>query len=564
MNDQARLQAECERIDGKGYGAYKDLRGTYDLDSCRICLDHIQSDPYAPPSKARLEVGASLAGFPQELYASRIRRIALQDMLARCFARAIRAEVGQHDRVEIDAGGQEILERTAVRVDEGAVEVRCAVGLPAKGRRIMGRQAAHLLTKLLPRLVQRAAVYTALDPDAVYSHVWAAEDQEVLRRNIVERGYIGFVGNNAQLARASGVSEMPLQDEGAVRFTSPPEMEIGVDVPHAGHVRGMGIPAGVTVIVGGGYHGKSTLLRALERGVYNHVPGDGREWVVTEPSAVKIRAEDGRAVTGVDISPFINALPNGQSTTVFGSTNASGSTSQAANIVEALEAESRLLLVDEDTSATNFMIRDSRMQSLVAKDQEPITPFLDRIRELFTGLGVSTVLVMGGSGDYLSEADTVLKLTAYRPSLVTAQAQEVIAQFPLQRAKETKAALQRPTPRRFSKGTFVLGPRDKVRAKGVHEIGFAKNSIDLSFVEQLVDPSQTRALAALMRCLPPYLESSKGDILEAVRAVLAEVHAKGLETLTGGKKSHPGDLAEVRLQEALAAVSRYRRLHSVP
>ncbi|MGM0644995.1 MAG: ABC-ATPase domain-containing protein [Thermodesulfobacteriota bacterium] len=559
MSDQARLQAECERIDGKGYGAYKDLRGAYNLGSCRVSLDHIQSDPYAPPSKVRLEVGAARAGFPQELYANRVRRVALQDFVARCFAQAIRDATGR-DRVEIDSCGQEILERTAVRIEEGTVEVRCAVGLPAKGRRILGRQAAFLFTELLPRLAEQAMLFARLDASALYAHVWAAEDQEELRRVVSERGYIGFVGNGARLARASGISDAPLTEAGAVSFVSPPELEIGVDVPHAGEVRGMAIPAGVTVIVGGGYHGKSTLLRALERGVYNHIPGDGREWVVSSPSAVKIRAEDGRAVTGVDISPFISALPNGQSTSRFTSSNASGSTSQAANIIEALEAGSRVLLVDEDTSATNFMIRDSRMQALVAKDQEPITPFIDRIRELYTSLGVSTVLVMGGSGDYLGEADTVLKLHTYRAGLVTEQAREITAQFPQQRCKETQAPLQPMVSRRIAPSCFSLGPRDKVRSKGKDHIGFGTTAIDLSFVEQLVDGSQTRTLAAVLRRLPEFLEPADGDLYAAVRALQETMADSGLETLVGGGRKHPGELAQVRVQDVLAAVSRYRRL----
>ena len=153
-----------------------------------------------------------------------------------------------------------------------------------------------------------------------------------------------------------------------------------------------GFPQGITLIVGGGFHGKSTLLNALEAGVYNHKPNDGRELVITDPDVVKIRAEDGRSVSGVDISPFINNLPFGQETTQFSTENASGSTSQAANIMEALECEELLrMLVDEDTAATNFMIRDQRMQQLIAKDKEPITPFIDRVRQLYNEHNVSTI-----------------------------------------------------------------------------------------------------------------------------------------------------------------------------
>ena len=180
------------------------------------------------------------------------------------------------------------------------------------------------------------------------------------------------------LPRRSGVDDRPLEGGGVVPFRSPESLRVVLQAPNAGSVPGMGVPVGVTLVVGGGFHGKSTLLRALEAGVYNHRPGDGRERVVSDPDTVKVRAEDGRAVAGVDISAFIDGLPLGQDTHHFTTPNASGSTSQAATIVEALESGAHALLVDEDTSATNFMLRDRRMQSLVPKDAEPITPFQPR------------------------------------------------------------------------------------------------------------------------------------------------------------------------------------------
>ncbi|ACV67821.1 ABC-ATPase domain-containing protein [Desulfohalobium retbaense] len=560
MTTQNHLKNECERLDGKGYGAYKDLRGEYDLGECRVVVDHVQSDPYAPPSKVCVVMDRHRAGLPEELLANRVRHIALEDYLSRSVARVIQAEAGDKDRIEVDVGRQEILERTAVRIDAQTIELRLAVGLPARGRRILGRQAAYLLSALLPRIALRGLVFSGLDEETAFEHVWRAEDQEVLRQRIGELGCVGFVGNGARLARSSGVNDAPMQGEEVVPFSSPPELELAVDLPHAGRVYGMGIPAGVTVIVGGGYHGKSTLLRALERGVYNHVPGDGRDLVVTEPTAVKIRAEDGRAVRGVDISPFINALPNKQSTRSFATSNASGSTSQAANIMEALEAQSRLLLVDEDTSATNFMIRDSRMQALVAKEQEPITPFLDRIQELYTAFGVSTILVMGGSGDYLSEADTVLKLQTYEASVVTEEARAVMDRFPRQRRREISAPLTRRSSRLVASACLALGPRDKVRSKGTSQVTFGKSSIDLACVEQLLDPSQTRSVAAILRMLPAFLEPNGGQIREAVEEILAQVVKQGVDSLGAKRGRHPGDLAMVRSQEVLAAISRYRRL----
>ena len=197
-------------------------------------------------------------------------------------------------------------------------------------------------------------------------------------------------------------------------------------------------PRVLTLIVGGGYHGKSTLLQAIERGVYNHIYGDGREWVVTDPTAVKIRAEDGRRIENVDISSFIHNPPLNKNTEEFSTENASGSTSQAANIVEAVEAGTQLILFDEDTSATNFMIRDERMQRLVSNEKEPITPFIDRVRELYEDHNISTIMVMGGSGDYFEVADTVIMMDNYLPEDVTMDAKKIKEELPINRMQEVE------------------------------------------------------------------------------------------------------------------------------
>lgn len=560
MSDINVLKKELTRIDGKGYGAYKDIRGRYDLGGCELFIDHVQSDPFAPPSKIRLRLSQKRAALPEELFKNRIRKIALEDYLSRAFIREINREKDKNFRIEMDVCGQEVLQRTSMQVHSEQVEARLAVGLPAKGRRIMGRQAADLLCRELPLLAERAMIYASLDAEKIKNHVQTVEDQEYLRSRLREKGLVAFVGNGAMLARASGVSDRPLEEKNAVSFVPPPETEVQFELPNKGNIRGMGIPAGVTVIVGGGYHGKSTLLKALERGMYNHVPGDGREWVVSDKSAVKIRAEDGRAVTGADISPFINSLPGGQSTDFFTSSNASGSTSQAANIVEALEAGTGLLLVDEDTSATNFMIRDSRMQALVAKENEPITPFIDRIRELYTELQISTVVVMDGSGDYLGKADTVIMLKNYIPSLVTETAQEIVEKYPQERKAETQNPLKPVPLRRIRPESFHLGPKDKVGAKGRQIIRFKKQPLELNFLEQLVHESQTRSIAAVLKILPGYLQRNDNLLRDAVEEIVEDIKQNGLEILAGNTGRHPGNLAEVRKQEIMAAINRFRKL----
>lgn len=449
-----------------------------------------------------------------------------------------------------------MLERTSVLVGSDRVEVRIDVGLPASGRRARGRQAARLLTNTLPRIADEALCHANLNQQALREHVVQLRDQEYLRAQLVERGLVAFIGDGAILPRRSGDSDRPLPAEQAVPFRTPPTLHASFDLPSGRCVTGMGIPEGVTVIVGGGYHGKSTLLRAIERGVYPHIAGDGREWVITRADATTIRAEDGRAVTGVDISPFIANLPSGTDTRSFSTTNASGSTSQAANLVEALEAGASTLLIDEDTSATNFMIRDARMRALILAAKEPITPFVDRVRALFTERRVSTILVAGGSGAFFDVADHVIALDEYTVQDVTAQAQELADD---RRPTAGERILGAPSPRVPT--SAALQPQGKAkpaRARGRTSIQFGRETIELSAVPQLVDAAQTQAIAYALDRLAASADGSK-SIADLIAEVTAAVAARGLDWLSP-HAGHPGLLAAPRPQEIAAAVNRYRAL----
>ena len=533
-------------------------------------------DPFAPPSRVRVRVDGAAAACPAGLVSNRIRHTALADFLAREFRRAIPRSAtaggsGHSGQIRIDAGGQEVLERTAVQIagDEthpGHVEARIEVGLPAAGRRILGNRAADLLTGELPRIAREALVFSSLPAGAAESFVNAVENQENLRSQLQGRKLVAFVPDGAILPRADGASDRPLSGGGVTPFASPAGLRVSLSLLHPGNgareVSGMGIPEGITLIVGGGFHGKSTLLQALAHSVVPHVPGDGRDAVATRADAVTIRAEEGRAVSAVDVSPFIRELPGGRATAAFSTANASGSTSQAASIVEALEAGSRLLLMDEDTSATNLMIRDARMQALVARDAEPIVSLLDRVRELFEVHGVSTILVMGGSGDYFDAADTVIQLADYRPSEVTVRAREVAARFPTRRRPEAGAAgfgggTRRPEPRSFDPAGRKGTPR--IRAMRRDLLTYGEEEVDLRAVEQLFDESQTRAagygVAAGSR---DFAGRSVRELLDALDARLDEA---GLESLTpeGRAGAHPGRLARPRRYEIAAALNRLRR-----
>ena len=471
-----------------------------------------------------------------------------------------RRGTGKSGLILIDAGGQEVLERTACRVFPDRVELRLSVGLPAAGRTILGDEAIDLLVETLPAVARATLWLRPPDLKQAERFIATVEDAEALRAALPEHGLVAFVGEGAVLPRRSGVSQEPLTGR-VIRFQSPPDLTVELETPHSGRVRGMGIPEGVTLIVGGGFHGKSTLLEALARGVYNHIPGDGRERVVTRADAVKIRAEDGRRVVGVDLQPFIRNLPLGQSTADFTSDNASGSTSQAANILEALEVGCRLLLMDEDTCATNFMIRDHLMRELVPAEAEPIVPLIDRVRQLHSEAGVSTILVMGGAGDYLSVADTVIWMHAYVPEHVTGRAREIAARC-------GEGAFEPPDP---WPGVVARVPipesidprrrdRTRVRARGTEEVGFGYESIDLRHVEQIVDPSQTRAIGdALVYALELGLIDGRRTLSEVLDALEQVIDRQGLDVLSP-HRGHPGDYARPRRYELAAALNRLRTL----
>ena len=571
------LRRTLTRIDGRGYKAYKDIAGRYDFDAATLYIDHVQGDPFAAPSKLRARVPQGIAQLPPDLFGSAIRRVALEDFLARQVRQAIGATAkggrgtGKSGLITIDAGGQEVLERTAVVVTPDWVEARVHVGLPAAGRRVLARQAEVMLCRELPEIVRRSLRWRNLPQQQARQFIECVENQEHIRDQLDALGLVAFVADGAVLPRESGASDRPLPRDAAVPFRSPESLRVTVELvnPIAGPDRshrslgGMGIPEGVTLIVGGGYHGKSTLLRALERSVYPHIPGDGREYVVTCRDAVKIRAEDGRRVEQVDISPFISELPYGRSTTAFSSDDASGSTSQAANIVEALEIGAALLLLDEDTSATNFMVRDARMQALVHKEHEPITPFLDRVRELYDRLATSTVLVMGGCGDYFDVADTVIMMRDYLPENVTAEARRVAAAHATHRQVETTTALSASTARVPLAETFdpSRGRREvKIDAKAVDLILFGRDPIHLRYFEQLVDLSQTHAVGNAIHLAAGRFMDGKATLREVVEAVEAFFDREGLDALDPFHRPghHPGNFARPRKYEIAAAVNRLR------
>jgi predicted ABC-class ATPase len=563
------LKEHFKQLDGKGYKSYKEIKGAYQADFYELHIDHVQGDPYAVPSKVSIRVSLKTANFPSETYSLKIRKIALCDFVNRIFYKESMKysrnsfSADKSGLISIYKPEQQILERSAIVMNEEYIEARILMGLPARGRRIDGKLAIDMFFNSLPKIVEQSMLYASLDKSALKSSLDVNQDADFLRSELGEHNLIAFIANCSHLPRESGISDKPMQGSEVIEFKSPGSMEVSFDLPNYGVISGMGIKKGVTLIVGGGYHGKSTLLKALEKGVYNHVTGDGREYVVTDFDAVKIRAEDGRCVNKTTISPFIKNIPYGKSTDAFSTENASGSTSQAANIIEAIEVGARVLLIDEDTSATNFMIRDHRMQELVAKIDEPITPFVDKAKQLFDEKGISTILVMGGSGDYFDIADDVVKMHDYLPENVTSEAKDIAQKIVTQRIVEGGESFGKINQREvlLNKFNSRKGKNPNYAAsKGINKILIGNSEINLNYIEQLVEVGQVTAIADAIVYLKNNSEESI-TIYKLTERLVEKIKHEGLDFINQYQKS--GDYAVFRKYEIAAAINRIRGLDIV-
>lgn len=564
MKSSAELKKDILAIDHRGYPGYKGLRGRYQFKDHVLSIDHVQGDPFASPSHLSVHVDGHKAGFPKDYYQDDISRITLQDHLTRCFGKALvpfsfKAKgSGKSGLLSVSHCGQQVLERTACEVSsDGSVTVQFEAGFPANGRSVNAGELVKMLFQFVPEAAQIALFYDRLNKNALKAAIELARDQQFIREHLSEQGLAAFLADGSVLPRESGISDRPMK--GAVPFQSPAACKVTVTLPYHGPVTGMGIKKGITLFVGGGYHGKSTILQALEMGVYNHIAGDGREYVITDPSAWKLRAEDGRSISNTDISPFINHLPNKKDTVHFSTEDASGSTSQAANLMEAVESGSKLLLIDEDTSATNFMIRDELMQKVICREEEPITPFIERVRSMYDDLGVSSIIVAGSSGSFFGIADTIIQMKEYVPYDITERAREAAASYPALKQQEHFPVSDNV---RAPKANQALkkDPRLKMKTMGTNEMLLAKDAIELRYLEQLIDPEQTNALAYALK----YLELNRMNGSRTVSQLLDDIEAltasKGLSALYDKEYVRSG-LAMPRRQEIAACLNRYRKLY---
>ena len=580
MKNSEELRQQLCSINRKSYPAYKGLKGLYHFGNYILSIDHVQGDPFASPSHVSIQISHRDAGFPVEYYKDTLTGTTLCDYLTRQFEKQVsqysfRAKgSGKSGLLTVSHCGQEILSRTACEITEKGITARFFVGFPANGRTINATELEKILFDFLPVCIQKSFFYSSLNAKELQNYIELAEDQEFIRQTLPAKNLCAFIADGSILPRESGISSRPMK--ASVPFTSPDSLRISINLPHKGKITGMGIPKGITLIVGGGYHGKSTLLNALELGVYNHIPGDGREYVITDATAVKLRSEDGRFIKDVDISMFINDLPNKKDTRCFSTLDASGSTSQAAGIVESMEAGSHLFLLDEDTSATNFMVRDAFMQQVIQREKEPITPFLERAEDFYKKAGISTILVAGSSGAFFHIADTIIQMDNYVPKDITASVKKLCSQYPLpavsvtdfqlphshrimSRPAESSKHLRHNSRGNHSDSGAAKPERLKTRISGTDGFSLGRQEIDLRYTEQLIDAEQTAALGLLLKYAVEHLADGRRTLPEIVQFLWKNLSLHGLSFFTENQKISCG-YATPRIQEIYACLNRYRGL----
>ena len=557
------LLNQITSLNGKGYKSYKNLQGkSFSFDLFQLTFEHVQGDPFAAPSRLSIKIGLETAGFAKTHYENSLRKLALEDHLLREVSQRVqkcKGKVkgsGRSGEVAVQSPGQKIIRRSGMHIKNDSLTLILFAGLPGDGRRVLAEECVKLFSEILPPVWEESLLAKSLDMNRVQRALDTLEDYSALSELLDQNHWASFVADGSLLPRASGISDLPLKKDG-VLFSAPEEMSAEVHLPHSGKVRGMPIPLGITLIVGGGFHGKSTLLKAIQDAVYPHVAEDGREGIATQPTAVKIRAEDGRSVQPINISGFMDNLPLIASTKNFSPVSASGSPSQAVNILEAIEAGSSLLLMDEDTCATNFMIRDARMQTLITS--EPITPLVDRIEELHKDLGVSTLLVMGGSGDYFDSADTVIAMDSFQPKLVTAKAKQIVQENPGSRKNETSGPLPEVPMRTRNLSTLDFSRGKKlcvIQTQKLISLILGRTEIDVRYIEHLVEPGQLELCGWILKQLKGMRDTDANvSNSDAIKNILRTIENGELESVA---PFNNGLLALPRLQDVMATLNRLR------
>lgn len=508
------IRSVLERINGRGYKSYKSLVGLSEVvDRVRVTVIKVQGDPFAPPSVVKLEHNTNMPDWSLQA------PVATSD----CILRRLRVLLKKFSMKGVGEGNSGVLsvpklapimirrsslEVVKTGVGRARIVARVHVGLPSRGRRVVSGAAEELLLERLPKAFTSSV---SVGEDKLRRHVETWIEQEHIRARLEDMGLVSFVGDGSILPRRCGGCWEPLED--AVPFESPPSLRVSVDLPTGRSITGMGIRRGLTVVSGPAYHGKTTLIEAVSAGVWNHIPGDGREYVITIRESFVVMSENGRRVTCVDLTPWLSEMPGASNLSCFTTSDASGATSVAATIQESIELGARLLIIDEDNVATNIIHRDYWLEELIGRKT------LHTVADLAPGLkraGVSVIVVATGSSELLSRADHVIVMNEYKALDLTHKARQVTAK------KDTSDGVveyRAPRGRRMTASMRL----DKAKLRGrMLEVRGADELIDLRPLVQLEEETQLKTVVeATLRILAKGGVDTIGSECKDVEAKLA-------------------------------------------
>ncbi len=575
-----KLKTLLYSISNQPYQKIQKIRGSFQFPHYEFKFIRIQGSPGAnPASIASVKVSIESSEFPRQFLISSHSRLAVADFLIRRFKQGI-VKFSQQNRGRDGSGSlntielsQKMLERDCVLFSEAEIELRFIFSLPAKGSgggQFDADQAWQMFQQELNAIVDYALIYKGYDKasrELLNEYLQIQIKRQEIKHYMEQNGLCVFINNGACLPRQSGIDDQPARGEGIKKFQSPTINQINIPLSNNDRIQGMAIKEGITCITGGGYHGKSTLLQAILAGVYAHIPGDGREFIVTREDAVFIRAEEGRSIRNVDISPFIGTLPNGLNTQSFSSENASGSTSQAASIIEAVESDSRLLLFDEDTCATNFLIRDELIKKVLDSENEPIKPLYSTVRSMWKQHGISMIFVVGGLGVFLQKADTCLMMDNYQCKNITNKVREKLGEI----AEENEISLDFSAQRLLATDNFnpsyinkrlkkEVPKRIKPLRNSPKQLEYGMDLINLEALPQIVEAPQILSVGYCLLRLRKEMEiqaNSTQTIEYWLGWLYKMLEQQGLSFL---QADYPGTISLPRKYEVAAAINRIRSL----
>lgn len=554
------LIQKLKHLDSNIYRKYKSLHGSYASQSWILFIDKASVDPKSKASNLRIRVPLMYSNFPAKYLTNKIKTIPLCDYIHRKFYTLSKklskpSGTGKSNIFYVEPVGSQILERSTILFGKNYIEARFRYGLPAKGNRIDAEAFINTLENAFPKIVKEILSWESFDAQEVGNFISCYEDQETLRKFLSEKKLNAFIPNGAILPRESAFIDKPLKN--AIPFKSPKNLEITFKLQNNKTITGMGIPNGITIITGGGFHGKTTLLNAIKMGIYNHIPGDGREYVVAIKNSFKINSEDGRIAQGLNISPYIVNLPLNKNSEFFSTNQCSGSTSQAANVIEAIRMGIKCLLFDEDSSATNFLINDAIMNKIIGADKT-IIPYLETSKDLFEKHKVSTIMVVGSLCNSFDIADLVIKMSNYEPLDITKFSKELISNNPVfkleTRPFNSKALIQ---PRFIDSSNFRIHKRInpfKPKINGSKQLSFEKIELNFPDNEQLIEMGQTRIILELILKLEELIFNKKFNFEDALHMLFK--NQTSISDLIAFKDGY----TELRAIDLAYALNRFRLL----